>query len=674
MATADSVGNPLLPVRDSSESLVESGLASKQAGNDCFKAGEFRQAITEYSAAIDNFEDVQECKSLFVGDAPACSSTSPQATGAAPQATGGKAGISVIGSSDGEVSPSTAASSDAEMTTALDPSTAAEGSDMEDIVREDAEDARRGAPNGSSQENASNGSHQTNGTTSTASDQPMTDQTSNGHQSSQNDSQSSEGGIHAPPDCEMMKKVARDLAICYSNRAFCHIKLENFGSAIMDAERACEVDPTYSKSYYRLGSARYALLKYKDALKAFKQLTKLAPQDKDARAKLKECEKAVQQQKFAAAIASDITAPVSETCAKAVEGMTIDDSYKGPVYPGPENLTPEWIKEFLKYMEDEKVIHIKCAYQIVLDTLKMLKTGCKTVQYIDFPEGSEFTTCGDVHGQYYDLLNIWNLNGLPSKENPYLFNGDFVDRGSFSVEVILALFVWKLCFPDHVHLARGNHETRNMNKLYGFEGETRNKFDVQLYNLFCEVFCYLPLCHVFNKEVFIVHGGLFSQDNVTLADLEKEDRIGEPPDSGRIVEMLWSDPGSTLGRMPSKRGVGVAFGPDVTENFLKTNDLTMVVRSHEMKDEGYELEHKGRLCTIFSAPNYCDQMRNKGALLRWKCSKDPEWIKGEKEDVIESNRHLRKLSYQVKSFADVPHPQVRAMRFANPMLGSLMGM
>ena len=99
----------------------------------------------------------------------------------------------------------------------------------------------------------------------------------------------------------------------------------------------------------------------------------------------------------------------------------------------------------------------------------------------------------------------------------------------------------------------------------------------------------LPLCHVLNREVFLVHGGLFSVDNVTLADLQKESRLGEPPDQGRIVEMLWSDPCPTKGRMPSRRGVGVNFGPDVTENFLKTNDLSLVVRSHEMKDDGYEV-------------------------------------------------------------------------------------
>merc|ERR1712066_1108079 len=203
--------------------------------------------------------------------------------------------------------------------------------------------------------------------------------------------------------------------------------------------------------------------------------------------------------------------------------------------------------------------------------------------------------CGDVHGQYYDLLHLWDINEEPSETNPYIFNGDFVDRGSFSIEVILILFSWKLCYPRALNLSRGNHETRNMNKLYGFEGEVTKKYDEDLYQLFCEAFCLLPLCHVINRQVFVVHGGLFSTDNVTLDELR------------------WSDPQPGWGRTPSRRGVGVGFGADVTENFLKTNGLKFVIRSHELCEEGYEIEHNGQLITLFSAPNYCDQMGNKGA-------------------------------------------------------------
>ncbi|CAD7964792.1 unnamed protein product [Amoebophrya sp. A120] len=623
------------------QGLIDQALGSKQDGNDSFKAGDYKKATTHYTNAIDHFEDVIECHSTI--EEKGVEEEEEISPGGGSSGNNKSDVVSECSTTDGTT---TAADLHGEAATTAngEPATSNDAVDHAAVAAAVA--------------NATTGAN-TNGVA------PM------------------EGVVSTKPkttvteirnvDNETSRKVARDMAICYSNRAFCHIKMENFGSAIIDAERAVEVDPAYSKSYYRLGCARFALLKYKDAMKAFKSLVRLAPADKDAKLKLKECEKAVQQQKFAAAIATEGTAPISELCEKFVQNLEIEDTYKGPIYPGKDQITSDWVVTFLDYMKEQKVIHKKSAYQMVLDVLKLLKTHT-TVQKLEAED--EFTVCGDVHGQYYDLLNIFSLNGFPSETNPYLFNGDFVDRGSFSIEVILALFAWKLCYPDKVHLARGNHETRNMNKLYGFEGETRNKFDVQLYNLFCETFCYLPLCHVLNKEIFIVHGGLFSADNVTIEDLEKEDRIGEPPDSGRIVEMLWSDPGPLPGRYPSKRGVGVAFGHDVTDNFLKTNDLSMVVRSHEMKDEGYELEHNGKLCTIFSAPNYCDQMKNKGAFIRYKVGKEnrSKWIEKETEQVKKSNEYLRDLSYKVVSFEHVPHPEVRAMRFANPMLGSMMGM
>lgn len=106
--------------------------------------------------------------------------------------------------------------------------------------------------------------------------------------------------------------------------------------------------------------------------------------------------------------------------------------------------------------------------------------------------------CGDIHGQYYDLLNIFELNGIPSKDNPYLFNGDFIDRGSFSVEVIVCLLAWKVCYPEHFFMSRGNHETSQLNKLYGFYGEVQHKYDTKVYDLLSDLFQHLPLSHCIN--------------------------------------------------------------------------------------------------------------------------------------------------------------------------------
>ena len=209
-------------------------------------------------------------------------------------------------------------------------------------------------------------------------------------------------------------------------------------------------------------------------------------------------------------------------------------------------------------------------------------------QHIDVPKEGKITVCGDIHGQFYDLLKIFYLNNLPSEQNPYVFNGDFVDRGHFSTEVVLTLFAWKLALPNHIHLNRGNHETAQINGFYGFKQEVVDKYGENLYDLFCEAFRLLPLCHLINGAVFVVHGGLFSKDDVTLKDIRKLNRYCEPKgiqgSEALICDMLWSDPQHCQGRAPSKRGgrgVGIAFGPDVTERFLLKNSLKMIIRSHE---------------------------------------------------------------------------------------------
>ena len=142
-----------------------------------------------------------------------------------------------------------------------------------------------------------------------------------------------------------------------------------------------------------------------------------------------------------------------------------------------------------------------------------------------------------------------------------------------------------------------------------------------------------------------MHGGLFSRDDVTLEDIRKIDRFCEPPDEGIMSEIMWSDPQAAPGRLPSKRGVGLSFGPDVTADFLKRNGLKLIVRSHELKEAGYEVEQDGQLVTVFSAPNYCDQMGNKGALLRF----------------------TSEMEYSVHQFDAVPPPPVHAMAYAGHM-------
>lgn len=170
--------------------------------------------------------------------------------------------------------------------------------------------------------------------------------------------------------------------------------------------------------------------------------------------------------------------------------------------------------------------------------------------------------------------------------------------------------------------------------MYGFDGEVKAKYSTQMAELFTEVYNWLPLAHCLNNRVLVsdnvlsklshiicilcenieciilmklyqvMHGGLFSRDDVTLQEIREIDRNRQPPDEGLMCELLWSDPQPQNGRAPSKRGVGVQFGPDVTQNFLRINSLDYIVRSHEVKNDGYEVGHDGKCITVFSAPNY----------------------------------------------------------------------
>lgn len=240
-----------------------------------------------------------------------------------------------------------------------------------------------------------------------------------------------------------------DNAVYWANRALAHTKLEEYGSAIIDATKAVEIDPKYSKGYYRRGAAYLAMAKFKEALKDFQQVKKLCPNDPDASKKLKECEKAVMKLKFEEAI----SVPESQrrSVADSVDYTTIvvEPEYAGARIEG-DVVTLDFVKKMMDDFKNQKSLHRRYALQIVLQTREMLRS-LPTLVDVNVPDGKHFTVCGDVHGQFYDLLNIFELNGFPSEDNPYLFNGDFVDRGSFSVEVILTLFAFKCMCPTGSH-------------------------------------------------------------------------------------------------------------------------------------------------------------------------------------------------------------------------------
>lgn len=211
-----------------------------------------------------------------------------------------------------------------------------------------------------------------------------------------------------------------------------------------------------------------------------------------------------------------------------------------------------------------------------------------------------------------DLFSIFSIKGIPSPTNLYLFNGDFVDRGSRGIEVLSVLCAFKILYPKHVFLNRGNHEARAQNAWMGFEEEILYKFSnpntvvdgdkraALKVHILCEyMFDALPLCAVVENKVFVCHGGLFRNEGVTLNHLRSIMRKREPPLNGRSFEdriyedILWSDPRPTpsyprplIGRRSSDRGAGCEFGPSVTNSFCALNQIALIVRSHECVPEG----------------------------------------------------------------------------------------
>lgn len=438
------------------------------------------------------------------------------------------------------------------------------------------------------------------------------------------------------------------IAIYYGNRSMAYLKKELYGLALTDANKALELDPNYVKAYFRRASSNMALGKFKLALKDYDTVRTARPKDKDAQKKYEECQKIVKRIAFEKAIASDAGGPTSVADTIKLDTLKVEDDYKGPKLE--DDITEDFMKELIQTFKKQGKLHAKYAYKILL-AIREYFMKAPSLVHITVPDKEKFTICGDVHGQFYDLANIFEINGFPSPKNPYLFNGDFVDRGSFSVETIFTLFGFKLLFPDHFYMSRGNHESDVMNKMYGFEGEVKSKYNAKMAELFTEIFNYLPLCHVVNKKIFVCHGGLFKEDGVTLEKIANTKRFRQPPDEGIMCDLLWSDPQEANGRSPSKRGVGVQFGPDVTSQFLKDNDLLYIVRSHEVKPEGYEEHHDKKCYTIFSAPNYCDTIGNKGAFIT--VTGDKLWPP------------------KITSFDAVPHPTVKAMAYASSLFNFL---
>ncbi|XP_064330723.1 serine/threonine-protein phosphatase with EF-hands 1 [Phalacrocorax carbo] len=367
------------------------------------------------------------------------------------------------------------------------------------------------------------------------------------------------------------------------------------------------------------------------------------------------------------------------------EKIDVPDSYYGPRLSFP--LTVDDASALLHAFRNEQLLHARYVLQLLHETRRVLKE-MPNITHLSTSYSREITVCGDLHGNLDDLLLIFYKNGLPSEQNRYVFNGDFVDRGKNSMEILIILFAFLLIYPNDFHLNRGNHEDYIMNLRYGFTKEVSKKYKDHGKQILCllrDVFSWLPLATIIDSKVLILHGGISDTtdlDFLNALERNKLKSLMRPPKSVRdrqdqvkeripttrpskhtanqnvtgktqhisssgstepsgsnlssdpalkewkqILDILWSDPRSQNGCRPNKgRGGGCYFGPDVTAKLFKRYNLKMLIRSHEFKPEGYEISHNGKVITIFSASNYYEEGSNRGAYIKLNPELIPRFV------------------------------------------------
>eukprot|EP00890_Picochlorum_soloecismus_P005004 jgi/Picsp_1/5504/NSC_02863-R1_serine threonine-protein phosphatase 7 len=342
-----------------------------------------------------------------------------------------------------------------------------------------------------------------------------------------------------------------------------------------------------------------------------------------------------------------------------------------PIAELPPKIDTKWITEFrialleFSKKEPQKLkswLRRDVCLGIIKQVEEILRLEPTLVEIIPRDKTTKIVVVGDTHGQLHDVCKMFEVSGEPSKELHYIINGDMVDRGAWGLETLLLFAVWKLAYPNHVFILRGNHETATCAIMYGFKSELEAKYGKtsgkSIFSACKKMFQFMPLAALVSRQTLILHGGIFREHRTgtkrkrkiqisgfsagSLDTLRNGAKGGLDPSgygsSQLASDVLWSDPAKEQGFSENEgRGIGMVFGPDITEEFLRSNNLKLIIRSHEGPDarearpempsmqDGYTEDHvtpAGKLVTVFSAPDYpqficadTERYRNKAAVI-----------------------------------------------------------
>lgn len=212
------------------------------------------------------------------------------------------------------------------------------------------------------------------------------------------------------------------------------------------------------------------------------------------------------------------------------------------------------------------------------------------------------------------MLRLFEYGGFPPDAN-YLFLGDYIDRGKQSLETVCLLLAYKIKYPENFFLLRGNHECASINRIYGFYDECKRRHGIKLWKIFTDCFNCLPIAALIDDKILCMHGGLSPELNKILT-INNIVRPTDVPDTGLLCDLLWSDPDKDVTDWgDNDRGVSFTFGEDIVRKFTNKNEIDLICRAHQVVEDGYEFFCNRQLVTLFSAPNYCGEFDNSGAMM-----------------------------------------------------------